>query len=673
MYAAWLFFENRFKDVFFPDTDSWISQIVIRQDESGWDTDEIFQVRALEGSIFLAPPSSLPWRDDSSTSERVIRLEEHNIFRCVGGDLTIILKRLGRDHLIFRKYLIEANALTIGRDAQNNICDLDKRLSSAHGYLVFRDGTSAEYTDQSSNGTYLNGRRIVGSTVLIQYGDVLTLPSGLKLIFLSTMVAINTIDTLQHIQMRQVTPQEIPPIGDLPDNLPSLYLQYHRAPRILQKPNAEPVDIEPPIAKQISNSTPAWLQLGPSMTMVLPMLMGTMFGGLGGANRVPAGLIMVGTSSVLAVIWGIINRNYLKKYELETEGHRVGMYQKYISEMEQQLRALNDQEFERLTSSFPNVGECVSLPSDGSHRLWSRMPTHPDFLHVRFGLGKVALPNNIMTQKQKLSIIDDPLRDEADRLKASYSVVENAPVITALRSETVVGVLGTEEAVLFTQGLLMQIAALHSYHDVRIAVLCDEEEASRWAWARWLPHVFTSEDRQMRMVASTSSSIHDVMNHIADLINMRRHDEDVSAGMQPVAEEDFDERTLPLPHHIIFCTNPHLLENEPVMRTLLTVRLGITLVMVAPSMELLPKECRIIFNVASKPGFLYTSDGDVTQVDFEYPNRNLLSSFARQIAPLRVKDAAENAMDFERAMSKVKSLTQMRNIRAGNFAQVGKD
>ena len=31
------------------------------------------------------------------------------------------------------------------------------------------------------------------------------------------------------------------------------------------------------------------------------------------------------------------------------------------------------------------------------------------------------------------------------------------------------------------------------------------------------------------------------------------------------------------------------------------------------------------------------------KVDYEYPNRNLLSNFSRNIAALRVKDAAENA------------------------------
>lgn len=37
------------------------------------------------------------------------------------------------------------------------------------------------------------------------------------------------------------------------------------------------------------------------------------------------------------------------------------------------------------------------------------------------------------------------------------------------------------------------------------------------------------------------------------------------------------------------------------------------------------------------------------------------------------KDAADNAMTFEKSISRLKSLTQMRNIRAGNFAQVAAD
>ena len=642
MYAAWLFFGDHFKDVFFPDTESWTSQIVISQDESGWSSDSIFQIRALDGNIFLSPPASFLWVTDRSGAERQIQLEEHNVFFSGDGEVTIILKRLTREHLCFSKYLPEGNMLTIGRSPENNICDMDQRLSLFHGYITFTGGTNAEYSDQSSNGTYLNGRRVMNNTVLIQYGDVLTMPSGLKLIYLNNLIAINRIDTLQHVQMRKAAALQPLPMDDLPESFPSLYVQYHRAPRMLHKSADDVIQIEPPLAKQDNNNPPTWLQLGPSMTMVLPMLMGTMLGGMGGAGRLPAGLIMVGTSSVLAVIWGLINRRYRDNQATIVEGRRVGMYQQYIAEMEQELRELNNQEFQRLTGNFPNVGECLNLASDGTYRLWNRMPTHPDFLNVRIGLGTVPLPSEIGTERKKLSFIDDPLRDEADRLKKQYSVVHDAPVVVALRKEPVVGILGGEEATMFAQGLLMQIAALHSYHDVRIAVFAEESAASQWAWARWLPHVFASEDRQMRMVVSTPSAIHDVMNHIGDIINMRRSSEEENDNGISDTEE-IDERMLPLPHHIIFCTNARLLENETAMRQLLTNHLGITLVMIANSMELLPKECHLVFNVASRPGFLHTSDGDTTQVDFEYPNRNLLLTFARNIAPLRVKDAAENA------------------------------
>ena len=199
MYAAWIFYGDHFKDIFFPDLDSWTSQIIVTQDESGWSTDAIFQVRALDGRVFLSPPAHFPWKQDRSGTERAIGLEEHNIFMSRDGEITIILKKMGVERLRFSKYLVGSNTLTIGRNPQNNVYDADQRLSTSHGYILFSGGNSAEYTDNNSaNGTFLNGRRIRGSTVLIQYGDLLTFPSGLKIIFLGNMIAINQLDTLQH-------------------------------------------------------------------------------------------------------------------------------------------------------------------------------------------------------------------------------------------------------------------------------------------------------------------------------------------------------------------------------------------------------------------------------------------------------------------------------------------
>ena len=51
--------------------------------------------------------------------------------------------------------------------------------------------------------------------------------------------------------------------------------------------------------------------------------------------------------------------------------------------------------------------------------------------------------------------------------------------------------------------------------------------------------------------------------------------------------------------------------------------------------------------------------------------QNAIDTAGTLMAPF--KGAVENAMEFEYAMSKVKALTQMRNIRSGNFEQVRQD
>ena len=642
MYAAWLFFGDRFKDVYFPDAENWTSQTTIAQDESGWPSDCVFQVRALGGSIFLLPPPGFRWAGGSSGNERPIALEEsYTLHTPYNGSISIIPTKLDRKSLSFVKYAFHGGSVTIGRSEQCVVTDIDQNISGMHGYIT-ANGASCEYTDKSVNGTYLNGRRIMNNTVRITFGDVLTFPSGLKMIYLGNILAFNQIASLQKVKLQKAQPEAIRPMQNPPEHLPSLYREYHRAPRILQKPHSESIEIEPPIAKQAKETAPMWQQLGPSATMMLPMMAGTMVGVAAGrsAAMMASGLVMVGTSSALAVMWGVINRRYRARQEAENETRRIQMYQQYIEETEQQLRGLNNQEYDRLVNTYPNIGECVTLPTDNTYRLWNRMPTHSDFLHVRLGIGQVNLPSEIEVPKQKLSIIDDPLRNEPERLKNVYSIIADAPYTVGLRSESVVGILGGDEATLFAQGLLMQIASLHSYHDVRIAVLTRETTVSQWSWARWLPHVFASEDREMRMVVSRPSAIHDVMSHVSDVLTMRRSSMEEHSSSQ---DEEQGEDARPLPHYIIFCTDNRLLENEPILKQLLTNRLGMTLIMLAPSMEMLPKECRLIFNVAAKPGYLHTSEGETTQIDFEVPNRNLLQTFASQIAPLRVRDAAENA------------------------------
>ena len=91
------------------------------------------------------------------------------------------------------------------------------------------------------------------------------------------------------------------------------------------------------------------------------------------------------------------------------------------------------------------------------------------------------------------------------------------------------------------------------------------------------------------------------MNHLNDVINMRRSTGDEAAS-SAASDEEEDVTSLPLPHYIVFCTDSRVLENEPALRQLLSNRAGMTLIMLAPSMELLPKESRLNFKFIAASG-----------------------------------------------------------------------
>ena len=90
---------------------------------------------------------------------------------------------------------------------------------------------------------------------------------------------------------------------------PAVVKEYHRAPRHLQQIREEEIEIEPPLERDRQKELPTWLAIGPSFTMVLPMVMS----GLVTGRSMGSSVVMIGTSSALAVLWAMINRKYQKK------------------------------------------------------------------------------------------------------------------------------------------------------------------------------------------------------------------------------------------------------------------------------------------------------------------------------------------------------------------------
>ena len=643
MYSAWLVVGDYYKEVVFPDRESWISQIVLGRDESGWDEDVYIEVRALEGKAYIRPRAPLTWRDGKRKEWEIDTTKQFHIVNSKNNcEFTVIIRKCAVSELNFQKYALPNRKISIGRADQCDIKSSNSFMSSIHGYLGMTQDGYAKYIDQSSNGSYINGRKIIKQSIRLNYGDKIEFPSGLKIMYLGSFIAVNQ-PKGTYISNLAIWKKDTSRKTEMLDDseVPDAFVEYFRSPRMLKPSTAEDVELEFPIAKQTDNQVPILLQLGPSMTMVLPMAMGTIIGT--GQFTLSSGIVMIGMSSMLAVMWALINRKYRDHSAKDYEEKRTGLYRKYIAEMESQLQKMNYEEAQRLTNTHPSVALCANMIDQKSHDLWNRMPNHPDFLDIRVGVGEVEMPCTISYPKEKLSLIDDPLRNEPERLKNTYGTVKDAPVSVSLRTENVIGILGNTQAALFAQGIVVQIAAMHSYHDVKIAVLTDEGNATQWAWTRWLPHVFSNEDRDLRMVGSNADAIHDIVAHLDEVVTIRK-------GSDDNEKKDKDDETNNesyLPHYVVICTDSRILESEPAMRRLLTQHYGMTLIVMGNTITQLPKECSLVFNMVDGAsgynGHIHFSEGISREINFEYPDHGLMYSFARSMAPLRVRDMAESA------------------------------
>ena len=633
MFFLWIRGANYGKGYFLPYANSWSGHIDVDRRVVGKNIEVRLPVVALDGVYRLKLPVGFCWENSSDCESQELR---HCCrYTLIGQEirLDIHVAVVQKKDTALRKFLFPNQVVTIGSRPDNLICYEEILVSRNHSTISRRVDGVYQYVDRSKNGSFVNGQYCSNCSIPLRMGDTIVILPALHIVFLGNCFAIS------HADHARFAPELVPCVDNDQEReidareSPSVIHDYHRSPRHMQREIRQELEIDPPIEKEKRKELPTWLTIGPSITMVLPMLVS---GIMMGSGNLGARVAMVGTSSMLAVMWGMLNRKYQKHQSEVNEETRQRICHQYYSEIEEKLVAATERERKRLLYSYPSVEECSAIASVFEPRLWERMPQHDDFLTMRLGLGERALPVDMNIKQLRITLTDDPLRHEPQRLFDQYNMMHDVPVLFNLSEHQIVGVLGRRTNPWMMQSLLIQAAANHSYHDVKIAVLHGEEDADQWTFAKWLPHVFTADDRLMRMVASEEVAVQKVLGHIDDVLSMRA---DALAGR----EKDEHGSTRPLPWYLIFCTDPRILENQSIVRFFTNSGLGFTLILQTSTMEFLPKECRAIIDAKDRLGAVYSTDGRMTGVQFESTTSDKLSGFAKSLASVRIKEVTENS------------------------------
>lgn len=518
-------------------------------------------------------------------------------------------------------------------------------VSENHAELI-RQNNSWMLKDQSSNGTFVNDIR-VGVNRILEFGDQINI-WGLRMVYLGEVLAVDLsvevkinpsvlcgVDMDKEEEMRDAVDSSV--------NHEKIY--YHRSPRNMEVLDTEKIEIEAPPAPSEENEMPLLMLVGPSLTMMLPMMLGTgmaivssRMSGAASGSYMYTGLITAACSGIFGVFWAVTNVRYAKKKTRQAETRRFDAYSEYLMKSAETVKEKYMQSIRILQERYPTIDSLLSQKKDVPEGLWGRNHTHEDFLYYRLGMGDIPFQIEIDVPKEKFTLINDTLADKPKYIKESYKTLHNVPVGIDLGKTSLIGIVGGAEkagAYQIVYDLVAQIVTQNCYTDIKLAFMTQDEKYNgqdAWSFTEWLPHVW-SQSKKSRYVALNPSEVSDVCYDLMQILRQRAEE----------AAESKNNQKRFSPHYILFVEDEELLKGELINKYIYgkDQNLGFTAVLMAERSEDLPNACEcIIQNDEEYKGIFNVKNGrnNGVSIQFDGMNAGALRKLARMLTNVEVNE-----------------------------------
>ncbi len=571
-------------------------------------------------------------------------LQTDDIFGVIAGQkeqLTVAVTRAEETFRVLPKYDIsKLDEVTIGSAKDNMICYSFLNLVADRHALLKRDGEGWRIESIGSNEVFLNEEKLTAPTVL-RMGDSIHI-YGLRLIYLSGKLAVTSVKRQEKLDERLLPLHYVETAhsgsGEEIKATARKRQYFHRAPRNVAPLETEKVTIEAPPAPKAMRNRPLLMVIGPSFTMAIPMLLGTMLtiyssrarGAASGAFMY-TGIITALGSAILGVFWALVNIRYEKKNTHEEEERRFSAYSDYLVRQADTIKEKYEQTRKSLLEQYPEAAVCARYDRNDP-ALWSRNRSHEDFLEHRLGIGDLPFQIPIDVPKERFTLVEDQLAKKPEMIRQEYATLYDVPVRVALTDYHVIGLVGgpgKRGAVDLMLALSAQIAANNAYTDVKLAYIYDGKNSpERWGFARWLPHVW-SEDKKVRYVASNKEEASDVLYELVKIFRMRSEEEKQNKG------------ELPKPYYILFVADALMLEGELITKYVYEgqEKVGLTTVIMTESYEQLPNLCEyVIQNDETFTGCYPLPGSGRCPVRFDQVSDSAMERMARGLSGVEVKE-----------------------------------
>lgn len=497
-----------------------------------------------------------------------------------------LVENAGPEDSVFRKYNI-SGTVTIGRDPSALLQLISGYVPPMAAQLTL-NGEQLIYQESDPTArTFINGKRTVRA--VLSPGDSIFL-MGYTMSVGKMMIAVNHLST---VAVRGGAISEFSSPGRDP-SVPQVFFDdikrdtlFYVSPRFPRTPESKKVDISAPPHKSTQSGQPLALSLGPSFTMGAASAVTGAFSVIsametdGDLTRVMPTLVMTSSMLLSSMVWPVISGIYSSAKSRSGEKKRKKKYISYLEGIESEVQDYITMQKEFLHRFYPEPSSLKERAERCTDDLWERRASDPDFLHIALGTGQIQADVSFNKPNQSFDLDEDILNRELSRVIDKNYMIDNAPVTLSFIRTPFIGIVGgREQVVSLVRSMIMQLTVLHSYSDVKLVVIYDEQERSMWEPFRWFPHTWSS-DRSTRFMASNTEELKTVSAALEKVLNP---DED---GVPGEASRE---------HYVIVSASQELAGKTDLIGHILSRKeyCGFSMLALYNERRSLPKECTAV-------------------------------------------------------------------------------
>lgn len=516
------------------------------------------------------------------------------------------------DRQTFTKFLADKDIdITIGRTEQNDIVLANQFVSASHAKLTFREGQWSITDQNSTNGTFVDGKRV--KTRKLNIGDMIFI-MGYKIIVGSYFVAFNNPDGTLKLRTSVLTPfinQQPEPVDEEEEYEVPAADYFYRSPRFKRDVERPVIKIDSPPPNAIGEEMPLMLVLGPSVTMGMASMATALFAvnnamATGDFSRAMPSIVMSCSMLLGTILWPVLSKKYDMRRRRKKEKIRQQKYKEYLDKITVLFNEEAERQEEILRENTVPIPGLIHRIETVDRNLWERGHGQNDFLKLRVGTGNGLLQADISYSEKKFSIDDDNLEEELYTLVESPKLLKNIPITLSLFDNYISGVIGDrKQTIEFAKGLIFQLASLYSYDEVKMVFVYDENEEEAFRFTKWLPHVW-SYNNKFRYIATNPNEVKEVSAFAEQEIEKRLSNS--GSDMEDVK-----------PYYIVFAMSRQLAMRAEMLKQIYSKKKNINVSVVTFYDELknLPKECTMVVELGDNSGKLFDKN-DITGKSTEF-------------------------------------------------------